>query len=111
MSGTGKGLALALLLGGPVLAGCAASSGAPAPGAGLEPTVVRVLETRRSGDPLVLDGGRTRIVVLGTWRRRDGTYCRRYRIDREGEPAVVGFACRAKGGRWYPVETGTARSI
>ncbi len=60
-----------------------------------------VLETRRSGEPLrVRDGTVGRIVVLGTYRRRDGRWCRRFRIERAGAAPLIGFACRDPRGIW-----------
>ncbi len=59
------------------------------------------LETRRSGEPLrVRDGTVGRIVVLGTYRRRDGRWCRRFRIERAGAAPLIGFACRDPRGIW-----------
>lgn len=74
---------------------------APAAGA-LAPMLQQVLETRRSGEPVVLPDG-SRAVVLGTYRRRDGTWCRRFRVTDATGRARTGFACRQGEGRWVPM--------
>ncbi len=95
------------------LLGCAPSPGGrpdPAPSLSLtrllrQPAWARTLqwtlETRRSGEPVtVRHAVPGRIVVLRTYRRRDGRWCRRFRVEAAGHPTLTGFACRDDAGRW-----------